>query len=516
MNKELIINLDSSEVSIALLEDKKLVELHKEKSDIEFAVGDFYLGKVKKLVPSLNAAFIDVGYEKDGFLHYFDLGPQLKSFQKFVNLTLDGKIKSPSLDNFKLEKDIDKDGKIDQVLTSGHRILVQVAKEPISTKGPRLTCEMSLAGRYIVLVPLSDRISVSSKISNREEKERLKTLIKSIKPKNFGVIIRTVAEGKKVAELDADMKDLLKKWESLFTFLKDSVPPVRVLGELDKCTAILRDFLNPTFNSIYINNEKNYLELKDYIKGIAPDKENILKYYRGSIPIFEHHGIERQIKGLFGKTVTMSSGAYLIIEHTEALHVIDVNSGNTSKSKDDQETNALRVNIDAAEEIARQLRLRDMGGIIVIDFIDLHSAENRKILLNKMREFMKNDRAKHHILPPSKFGLVQITRQRVRPEMDIKTTEIIPTSNGGKEVPATILMVDEINQKIRYVIEELKIVPQIIRVHPFLEAYLKKDFWKFQRSWFLKFKSWIRIEGLDSFPIVKYEFLDKKGKKIDI
>ena len=451
VNKELVINVTAGQVKVALLEDKRLVELHQEKNDSEYAVGDLYIGRLKKLVPGLNAAFIDVGYEKDGFLHYFDLGPLADNVQKYTRIVRNGGASNSSLANFKLEPDIDKGGNVKDVLKQGQEILVQIAKEPISTKGPRLSLELSIAGRYIVLVPFTDRISVSSKLKDRKEKDRLRRLIKSIKPKNFGIIVRTVAQGKKVAELDRDLKNLLDKWERAHSALQGVTKlPQRVLGELDKTTSILRDLLNESFNSIYVDDADYFKELESFLHTIAPDKVNILKLYKGTkVNIMDYYGVEKAIKHSFGRNVTMKSGAYLIIEHTEALHVVDVNSGNTAKKEVSQENNALRVNLEAADEVARQLRLRDLGGIIVIDFIDMTRSENRKTLFNHMTKAMENDRSKHYILPPSKFGLVQITRQRVRPEMEIKTTETIPNKEGGTmEVQATILIIDEIVNRL--------------------------------------------------------------------
>jgi ribonuclease G len=515
VDKELFINTGSDNVRIALLEDKRLVELHDEKPNSSFAVGDLYLGKVKKLVPGLNAAFVDVGYEKDAFLHYLDLSPQLRSLQKWVQITLKGKNSTPFLDKFELEAEINKEGNINEVLVSGQEILVQVAKEPISTKGPRITCEISLAGRFLVLVPFMDKISVSQKVRNKTERARLRNLIESIRPAKMGVIIRTVAENKKVAELDTDLKNLVKKWETLYQQLQDTSPPKRVLGEINRSTAILRDLLNPSFNSIVVDDPIIYDQTHEYLSTIAPEKVEILKQHKAKVPLFDTFGIEKQIKGLFGRTVTMPSGAYLIIEHTEALHVIDVNSGNTAKSGDNQESNALRVNIDAAAEIARQLRLRDMGGIIVIDFIDLRKPENRKDLMTNLREFMKNDKAKHHILPPSKFGLVQITRQRVRPELAIKTTEQIPTENGMQEVKATILIIDDIKHALDRIMLTAK--PKIVRLHchPFVAAYLKSDFRTIQRAWYFKHNKWVKIYAVDSLPLMKFQFFDDKDRELE-
>ncbi|MEO6882410.1 MAG: Rne/Rng family ribonuclease [Bacteroidia bacterium] len=513
---ELIINSTPTEVVIALLNNKRLVELNREKSNNNYTVGDIYLGRVKKVMPGLNAAFVDVGYEKDAFLHYLDLGPQAQSLNKYTKLTQTGKQSASALMYFKLEDDIKKDGKIGNILSGNQHIMVQIAKEPISTKGPRITTEISLAGRYLVLVPFSDKISVSQKLKNPEEKNRLKRLIQSIKPKNFGVIVRTVAENKSVADLDADLNDLVKKWDTCFEALKSGQPPQKLLGEIDRTSAILRDLLNASFNSINVNDATLYEEMKTYLQTIAPDKEKILKLYKGSEPIFDHFGVDKQIKAVFGKTVNMKSGAYLIVEHTEALHVIDVNSGNRTKSDKDQETNALEVNLEAASEIARQLRLRDMGGIVVVDFIDLHSPANRKLLFDKMKEEMKQDRAKHNILPPSKFGLIQITRQRVRPEMNIITVEKCPSCGGTGEIQASILLVDGIENNLRYILKEQNEKSVTLCVHPFIEAYLLKGFFSIRVKWFLKYKKWISVKAITSYHFTEYHFLNKSGEEIKL
>lgn len=514
MSVDLVISSKSSEDVIALLEDKQLIELHKEKSNNNFSVGDIYLGRIKKVMPGLNAAFVDVGYSKDAFLHYLDLGPNFASLNKFVQGVSKNQIKSASLKNYKFEKEIDKEGKIADQLSSNQYALVQIAKEPISTKGPRLSSEISLAGRYMVLVPFSDRISVSQKIRNQEEKDRLKRLIKSIRPEGFGVIVRTVAENKKVADLHADLSDLTKKWENLFKQLQKAKPPHRVLGEISRSSAMLRDLLNKDFNNIYVDDTETKEELKSYIGSIAPGKEKMVKGYRRNLPIFEHFGIEKQIKSLFGKNVTMKSGAYLVIEHTEALHVIDVNSGQRSRSKDDQEKNAIDVNLESAAEVARQLRLRDMGGIIVIDFIDMKDGKNRDLLYEKMKEFMKDDRAKHTVLPPTKFGLVQITRQRVRPEMEIKTAEKCPCCNGTGETQATILLVDEIENNLRYILSQGNHKKVSIVTHPFVEAYLSKGFFSLQKKWYMKYKKWITVRPSAAYQFMEYRFFDAAGEEI--
>jgi len=517
VNKDLIIDVSDSEVSLALLEDKQLIELNKEKRNVKFSVGDIYLGKVKKIMPGLNAAFINVGYERDAFLHYLDLGAQFRTQHKYYLTALQKQGKVPPVHKFKPEPDIDKDGKITDVLVSGQTVIVQITKEPISTKGPRLSSEISIAGRNLVLMPYSDKVSISSKIESIEEKSRLKALVQSIKPRNYGVIVRTVAEGKKVAVLDAELKELVQKWESAFLSVKKEIKsPKLFIGEMNRTSTILRDMLNVTFNSIHINEPSLVEDIRMYIREIAPEKEKIIKLYKGTLPIFDHFGINKQIKGLFGKTVSFKHGAYLIIEHTEALHVIDVNSGNRSRSGNDQESNALEVNLEAATEIARQLRLRDMGGIIVVDFIDMQSQENKQQLYDKVKEVMANDRTKHNILPLTKFGLMQITRQRVRPEMNIITNEKCPSCQGTGETKPTILFTDELERGLSFIVDKIKTRKLILNVHPFVASYLKKGLLPVYRKWNFKYKINLKIQAVTSYYMLEYHFFDHYNNEIDL
>jgi ribonuclease G len=516
-NKDLIIDASDSEVSLALLEDKQLIELNKEKRNIRFSVGDIYLGKVKKIMPGLNAAFVNVGYERDAFLHYLDLGAQFRTQQKYYLTALQRQGKVIPVHKFKPEPDIDKDGKITDVLTQGQTVIVQITKEPISTKGPRLASEISLAGRNLVLIPHSDKVSISSKIESQDEKNRLKTLLQSIKPRNFGVIVRTAAEGKKVAVLDAELRELVKKWESAFTTVKKETKSPRLfIGEMNRTSTIIRDMLNVTFNSIHINDSVLADDIRRYIKEIAPEKAKIVRLYKGTIPIFDHFGVNKQIKALFGKTVSFRHGAYLIIDHTEALHVIDVNSGNRSRKGNDQESNALEVNVEAAVEIARQLRLRDMGGIIVIDFIDMQSAENKQALFEKMKEVMAGDRTKHNILPLTRFGLMQITRQRVRPEMNIVTNEKCPSCQGTGVTKPTILFTDELEKNLAFIIDKIKTKKIILNVHPFVAAWLKRGVFSTARKWNFKYRIILKVQAVTAYHMLEFHFYDRYGNEIDL
>uniref|UniRef100_UPI004047C02F Rne/Rng family ribonuclease n=1 Tax=Polaribacter sp. TaxID=1920175 RepID=UPI004047C02F len=511
MKTELIIRSNSSDIDFALLRDGKLIELNKETNDNKFSVGDIFLAKVGKVLSGLNAAFVNVGYPKDGFLHYHDLGAQVNSLNTFLKKVSTGNYKEFTLKNFRFENDIDKNGNINDVIKTGQNLLVQIVKEPISTKGPRLSSELSIAGRYLVLVPFSNRVSVSQKIEDSKEKERLKRLAQSIKPKGFGVILRTVAEGKKVAELDRDLQNSLERWKGMCKSITNKNTPTKILSELNRASSILRDVMNDSFTNIVTNDETLYVEIKEYLKEINPEKEKIVKLHDSDIPIFEKYGIERQIKTSFGKTTSMSKGAYLVIEHTEALHVIDVNSGNRSNKANSQEDTALEVNLIAAKEIARQLQLRDMGGIIVVDFIDMQSAENRQKLYQCLKDEMSFDRTKHKILPPSKFGLVQITRQRVRPELEIKTREPNPNIDG--EVEAPIVLIDKIEADLEKLISSGKNYKDItINAHPFIASYLKQGVTSIRFRWFLKYKKWIRVLPRDAYQYLQFKFEYKKSK----
>ena len=514
MEKELVINSTPTNVEIALLEDKKLVELHYQKTNTNFSVGDIFLGKVKKLMPGLNAAFVDIGHKKDAFLHYTDLGPKLKSLLKYTNDVVSAKANTCSLNNFDFEPEIIKTGKIDQVLDKRQLILVQILKEPISTKGPRLSCEITIPGRYLVLTPFSNIVAVSKKLGSAEERKRLKNLVESIKPKNFGLIVRTAAEGKKVADLHEELNLMVEKWESMYSQLFKATPPIKLLSELDKASSLLRDLLNESFNRITVNDKEMSLSIKNYLHNIAPDKEKIVQHYKSKKPIFESTGVNRQIKSSFGKTATMASGAYLVIESTEAMHVIDVNSGHKMSSNNTADA-VLAVNLESASEIARQLRLRDIGGIIIIDFIDMRVADHRKELLNAMRSYMKKDRAQHTILPLSKFGLMQITRQRVRPEVKINTAEICPSCEGSGKVNPTVIISDDIERDLNFILQSRPQSKLHIKTHPYIAAYLKKGFFNsLQVKWFKKYYKWVKVVVDPEFPLTSYKFFDSNNDEI--
>ena len=517
MTSEVIIDVRQTEISIALLEDKRLVEYQNEPKSASFSVGNIYIAKVKKLMPGLNACFVDVGFERDAFLHYLDLGSQFNSYNKYLKQVQSDRKKLFPFSKATMLPDLKKDGSVQQALTVGQEVLVQIVKEPRSTKGPRLTGEWSFAGRYLVLMPFGNKVSVSSKIKSGEERARLKQLIHSIKPQNCSVIVRTVAEGKRVAELDSEMKILTKRWEDVISKVqKTQKRPQQVFEETGRAVALLRDLFNPSYENIYVNDEEVFNDVKDYVTLIAPEKANIVNLYTGKVPIFDNFNVTKQIKSSFGKTVNYKHGAYLIIEHTEALHVVDVNSGNRSRSENGQEANALDVNLGAADELARQLRLRDMGGIIVVDFIDMNLAEDRQMLYERMCKNMQKDRARHNILPLSKFGLMQITRQRVRPAMDVNVEETCPTCNGTGKIKSSLLFTDQLERKIDTLVNKIGIKKFTLHVHPYVAAYINQGMMSLKMKWQLKYGFGVKVIASQKLAFLQYEFYDAQKQFIDM
>ncbi len=517
MTSEVIIDVQPKEISIALLEDKQLVEYQSEPRSASYAVGNIYIGKVRKLMPGLNACFVDVGSERDAFLHYLDLGLQFSSFEKYLKQVTSDRKKLYPIQKATRQPDLPKEGTIQNMLKVGQEIMVQVVKEPINTKGPRLTCDLSFAGRYMVLIPFGDKVSVSSKIKQGEERSRLKQLVQSMKPKNFGVIVRTVAEGKRAAELDQELKVLLKRWEDAITRVqKTTERPQLVFEEQSRSVALIRDLFNPTYDGIHVNDSEIYNQIRDYVALIAPDKTEIVKLYNGSVPIFDNFNVTKRIKSGFGRTVNYKRGAYLIIEHTEAMHVVDVNSGTRIKKENGQEANALETNLGAADELARQLRLRDMGGIIVVDFIDMNLAEDRQMLYERMCENMKKDRARHNILPLSKFGLMQITRQRVRPAMDVAVEENCPTCHGTGKIKSSILFTDQLESKIDRLVNKIGIRRFSLHVHPYVAAFINQGVFSLKRRWQLKYGFGIRVISNQKMAFLQYEFYDQNRQFIDM
>ncbi len=514
MKSELIVDVQPQEIAIALTEDDRLQEVNREKRNQDnFAVGNIYYGRVKKVMPALNAVFVDVGYEKEAFLHYLDLGAQFRTLRSYVTKAVSDRRKVPATDKIKREPEVGKEGQIADVLKVGDPILVQVTKEPINTKGPRLTAEISIAGRNMVLIPFADGVMVSQKIKREAERSRLKQLLLSIKPQGFGIIVRTVAEDKRAAELDNELRLLLQRWEDTVKALQKKEPVSLVSEEIGRTIGIIRDVLSPDFTSIQINDQGVYDEVRQYLELIAPESAKIVKLYEGTQPIFDKFDITRQMKTGLGRVVGFKHGGYLIIDKTEALFSIDVNSG-SKKIFEDQEENAYQFNMLAAEELAHQLRLRDIGGIIIVDFIDMDSKEHQQQLYDYMRKLMERDRARHNVLPLSKFGLMQITRQRVRPAVEMEVMEVCPTCMGKGKVQPTLLFTDQVQEEIEHFTEHFGKGLRL-HLHPFVYSYATRGlFSSLSNRW--KRKYGVRVIENQSLGMLETRFFDSKGTQLQL
>ena len=512
MKSELIVDVQPQEIAVALTEDDRLQEVSREKRNQDnFSVGNIYYGRVKKVMPALNAVFVDVGHEKEAFLHYLDLGSQFRTLQTYVTKAVSDRRRIPLITKTQRQPEVGKEGQIADVLKVGDPILVQVSKEPINTKGPRLTAEISIAGRNIVLIPFADGVMVSQKIKREAERQRLKQLMLSIKPQGFGIIVRTVAEDKRVAELDNELRLLVERWEQTVQSLQKKEPVSLVSEEMGRTLGIIRDVFSPDFTSIQINDQAIYDEVRHYLELIAPESAKIVKFYQGTQPIFDHFDITRQMKTGLGRTVGFKHGGYLIIDKTEALFSIDVNSG-SKKIYEDQEENAFQFNMLAADELVHQLRLRDIGGIIIVDFIDMDSKEHQQQLYEYVRKLMDRDRAKHNVLPLSKFGLMQITRQRVRPAVEVEVMETCPTCMGKGKIQPSILFTDHVQEECAYMEQHhgrgLK-----LHLHPYVYAFVSRG-WLFSLKAQWRRKYGVKVVENQSLGMLEMRFFDVNGQPI--
>ena len=511
MKSELIIDVHPDEIAIALTEDDRLQEIRREKRNVDtFAVGNIYYGRVKKVMPALNAVFVDVGYEKEAFLHYLDLGSNFLTLQKFITRTVSDRRRIPSMRSIEKQPECGKEGQIADYLKVGDTLLVQVTKEPINTKGPRLTAEISLAGRNMVLMPMGDKVMVSNKIRRDSERNKLRKMVQQVRPQGYGVIVRTVAEGAQMEDLDSELNILVRKWEDALRLLQTKQPVSLICEEIGRTTGIIRDLFSPEFNTIQVNDAEVYDEVREYVELISPDSAKIVKLYNGSQPIFDHYDITRQLKTGLGRTVGFKNGGYLIIDKTEALFSIDVNSG-SKKVYDDQEENAFHYNMLAAEEIVHQLRLRDIGGIIIVDFIDMDSKDHQQNLYDYMRKLMSHDRARHNILPLSKFGLMQITRQRVRPAVEMDVTEVCPTCHGKGRIQSSINFAEQLEQEIDLMYRQYG-KGMRLHVHPYIYAYATKGLLSLKRRWWWRYG--ISLQENQGLGMLEYHFYNAKNMEL--
>ena len=646
MGKEIIINAEKEQTRIAILEDGDLAELYIENPENTRTIGNIFLGRVRRIMPSIQAAFIDIGQKQDAFLHFSDLAENLPEWLEFLEQT------NPSVEKFKLtpehhrlverrrrppsrsrshaarseetggEKSAETDGasqkshhavadaptrskrrsaqrraqgerkdnerasggkdrnerasgdrgrgrredrnrerRLESYLRRDQRILVKISKEPISSKGSRVTTDISLAGRFLVLVPLADYVAVSKKIASYKERRRLRTLAKSLLPEGFGVIVRTVAEGRNAKALDTDLRLLLDKWHKIEAKLAGKPkPPLVVHEDVNMVSSVIRDLFSDDYDRILIDDPRLYRNIKGYIQAIAPQMAPAVRLHKGRKPIFEATGIARDVAEAFESRVNLPSGGYLFIEHTEAMHVVDVNSGRAGKGLT-QEQNSLKVNLEAARVIARQVRLRDLGGIIVVDFIDMRSERNRKKVFDELKSAFRRDRAVSKILPMSDFGLIQITRQRLRPSITTTATGSNGAASGSAEVvkkkeaapvveknstvarkekpveakaavkesrPASRRetpertppltpedMVGEIEKRIQAYKKRKGQGPLRLRVHPFTAAYLQRGLLNCLGRWRMKFHVRVRIEPDTALEPMRFRLFDAEtGKEV--
>ena len=511
MKSELIIDVHPDEIAIALTEDDRLQEIRREKRNVDtFAVGNIYYGRVKKVMPALNAVFVDVGYEKEAFLHYLDLGSNFLTLQKFITRTVSDRRRLPSMRSIEKQPECGKDGQIGDYLHVGDTLLVQVTKEPINTKGPRLTAEISLAGRNMVLMPMGDKVMVSNKIRRDSERNRLRKLVQQVRPQGYGVIVRTVAEGAQLEDLDSELNILVRKWEDALRLLQTKQPVSLICEEIGRTTGIIRDLFSPEFNTIQVNDQGVYDEVREYVELISPESAKIVKLYTGDQPIFDKYDITRQLKTGLGRTVGFKNGGYLIIDKTEALFSIDVNSG-SKKVYADQEQNAFHYNMLAAEEIVHQLRLRDIGGIIIVDYIDMDSKDHQQQLYEYMRKLMAHDRARHNILPLSKFGLMQITRQRVRPAVEMDVTEVCPTCHGKGRIQSSINFAEQLEQEIDLMFRQYGKGLRL-HVHPYVYAYATRGLLSLKLRWWWHYG--ITLQQNQGLGMMEYHFHNANGQEV--
>lgn len=509
LERELVIQSIDGGCEIALLENKELVEFHRDTFSTAISVGDVYWARVKKIMPPLNAVFVDIGEGKEAFLHYTDLGEHFASMNSFFKRVLIKDIQKT--EDFKPLPSLDKSGKIADVFSVNDYVAVQILKEPMNTKGARLSAEISLAGRYLVLTPFANQASISKKISNFAERDRLKQITQKLTTNNLGVIIRTVAEGKTLKELHEDYLELVDKWKKICHQIVNAHGVIKLFEEESTSNTLLRDILNDSFTKIHVNNTELSNSITSYIEKIAPDKVDIVKNYNKPL-LFEEFNLTTKIKSAFNKIIPLPSGGYIIVENTEAMFVIDVNSGVHKSKKNGVEIDdsILKINLEAAREIARQLRLRDIGGIIVIDFIDTRVAEIKDLILQEMQNAMKSDKAKHTILPLSKFCVMQITRSRTKPSEVVQTREVCPGCNGSGKVTNLVLIIDMIYNKLQSMITYDKNLT--LTVHPFVHAFLTKGLISEFMKWQWKLKSFVKIQKNASLGINEYYFIDKNGE----
>lgn len=514
MIKEIIINSSSNQTRVAITEDGNLADFFVDYPENRRMVGDIYLGRVARVLPGIRAAFIDIGMKHDAFLHFSDIGDRTKQFQDMLG-DEDSDVDDADDDESKPNRGNGNAANIAEPiitkLRKGEEILVQITKEPVNNKGVRVTSSVSLPGRFCVLLPFDNKIGISKKISDYKERRRLRNIARGILPPNYGLIIRTVAKDQSEDAVKDDLNNLVKTWKTIESTAKNEEPPSIVHQDLSTTDSVIRDLLTPDVSKVFVDSKKLYKQIKNYVEFVQPALMEKIELYKSSSSIFDEFKIEEQIKTLMGRKVSLPSGGYLIIEHTEAMVVIDVNSGRYAKSKE-QELNSLKTDLEASREIARQLRLRDIGGIIVVDFIDLEEEKNRKKIYDELKKEFRRDRSKVSLLPMSDFGLVQITRQRIRQNIMQAMKDVCPVCGGSGFITKESHLVYEIEDWLKKFRRFSKEFSLIIKCHPSDANRLQDSkFTKIQFRYLVK----LRIEEDSTIPMGKFRFYSKK-KGIDL
>jgi len=531
LRKEIIINAGANETRIAITEDGRLAEMFVETANKEKMVGDIYLGKVAKVMPGIKAAFIDLGLGQDGFLHFSDIGSRFEEYSAMIadetgeedeeieesgDENEEPSPQDPQAQNGRPVQERARprqNGRPPQAqLQKGQEIVVQITKEPVGKKGVRVTSEVSLAGRFLVLLPFDDKIGISKKISSFREKRRLRKMAQGILPEGFGVIIRTVAEGRDDESLKNDLEGLIKTWREIEQTVKTEEAPSLLYKDMATTSSVIRDLFSREVTRVTVDDKKLYKEITSYIRYTQPSLLEKIEHHRDRVPLFDKYGIEKELETSLSRKVWLKSGGYIIIEPTEAMVVIDVNSGRYAAKKE-QEQNSLRTDLEAAREVARQLRLRDIGGIIVVDFIDLEDERNKRKVNEELRKEFRKDRAKITVLPMTEFGLVQITRQRVRQNILHSFTETCPSCGGTglvRSKTTTLNQLDRWLKRFRAESGERRIA---LKVNPELEDSLTLGIPSRLLKMMLRHRLIIRLEADSSIPMGEFRIFSTKQQR---
>jgi ribonuclease G len=516
MHKEIIINSTASQNRVAINENSKLVDFFIDHPEKRRMVGSIYKGKVARVLPGIRAAFIDIGFKHDAFLHFSDIGDKLEDmkgvfdddesdFEDDESLVEEKKSDNKSTESSQNEKE----QKVVPKLHKGQEIIIQIIKEPVKGKGVRVSSSISIPGRFCVLLPFDGKIGISKKIIDYRERRRLRKIARGILPKNCGLIIRTAAKDQEEKSLMGDLKFLVNTWNEIQERIKNDPPPSVVYEDLSTTVSVIRDLFTPDVSKIFIDSKKLFKEIKDYVHYFQPELTDRIEYYKDSTPIFEEFNIEEQIKGLLGRRVPLPSGGHIVIEHTEAMIVIDVNSGRYAAKKD-QELNSLKTDLEAAREIVRQLRLRDIGGLIVVDFIDLEDEKNRKKVYDELKKEFKKDRAKIAMLPMTEFGLMQITRERIRENILQSMHEPCPYCNGTGLVTKKSNLTHEIEEWLKRFKLQKKSVPLTLQIHPSLRDTLKRGKISYLTRMRLKYVFRLKVEDNEKMGIQEFRFIETR------